>query len=189
VTAEDFVRIVDLQAAKGAAEATLSALVTPPGRTPALRDRELASWYQQSSPAEKANIKAVVEEATQQAVFSVFALLDGVASLGAEYGSGELALFYRENKEHVLLNDPNGRELHNIFNRLSKTPVPAVRPNLRPFEAGPARSLLQASEPGDGFEIHHVPDRHYGNANMHGYDPETAPAIALPKAEHRRMGE
>ena len=186
MTGEDFVKIVNLQAAIGAADATLAALNAPPGRTPAPRDVELSDWYRGSSPECKAKIKSIIDEAVQQAVFSFLALLDGVAALGAEYESGRLLLFYAAGEKRALLNDPSEAELHNVFNRVSATAQPQVETKLNPYEVGPARSLLQQSVPGDGLEIHHAPDKH-SSARMPQYDADTAPAIAIPKCEHRRV--
>ncbi len=187
MTREDFVRIAKLQAVTGALDATVAALNDPPGRTPAPSDVELSEWYRASSPESKVKVKSVINEAVQQAVFSFLALLDGVATLGAGHESGRLLLFYAEGENRTLLNNPHEPELHNVFNRVSATPLPQRDTKLNAHQVGTARSLLRQSVPGDGLEIHHVPDRQSGTASLPEYNPDAAPAIALGKWEHRRM--
>lgn len=186
MTGEAFVRIAKLQAVTGAVEATVAALNNPPGRTPDPSDVELSEWYRASSPESKVKIKFIVEEAVQQAVFSLLAVLDGVSALGAGYDTGKLLLFYAEGETRTLLNNPQEPELHNIFNRVTSTP-PQGEAILSAYEVETARSLLRRSVPGDGLEIHHVPDRQLGIANVKEYDPDSGPAIALGKWEHRRI--
>jgi hypothetical protein len=132
-------------------------------------------------------VKIAVREAAEQAVFSFLALLDGVASIG-KGRDGKLQLFYTERERRVLLNDPVKEELHNLFNEIppesrSETDTGALRAN----DVGLASELLRKSVPGDGLEIHHVPQKYFASLNIAGYDPDSAPAIALPKAAHRSM--
>jgi hypothetical protein len=187
VTGEEFVRIAKLQAVTGAVDATVAALRNPPGRSPSPSDVELSGWYRASSPESKAKIKSVIDEAVQQAVFSFLALLDGVAALGSGYDKGRLLLFYAEGENRTLLNNPHEPELHNVFNRVTATPLLQSEARLSAHKVETARSLLRHSVPGDGLEIHHVPDRQVGIASLKEYDSDSAPAIALGKWEHRRI--
>lgn len=187
MTAEDFVRTVRIQASEGATGATISSLEAPIGRKPSRRDSELSKWYE-SLPAEhRSMVKAAVREAAQQAVFSFLVLLDGVASIGRGL-DGKLQLFYTEQERRVLLNDPAKEELHNLFNTIpSESRSETDTGALRPGDVGPASELLRKSVPGDGLEIHHVPQKHFASLSITGYNSDSAPAIALRKAEHRRM--
>ena len=87
-----------------------------------------------------------------------------------------------------MLNDPLQEELHNLFNEM---PIPSSllkeQGMLEPHLVGPASNLLRKSAPGDGLEIHHVLQKHTAGVGIHRYDPDAAPAIALPKVEHRRI--
>lgn len=187
MTAEDFVRTVRIQASDGATEATIASLEAPVGRTPSQRDSELSKWYGSLAAEHQSMVQAAVREAAQQAVFSFLVLLDGVASIG-KGRDGKLQLFYSERERGVLLTDPAKEELHNLFNKIplesrSETDTAA----LRPYDVGPASELLGKSVPGDGLEIHHVPQKHFASLNITGYNSDSGTAIALPKADHRRM--
>jgi len=37
------------------------------------------------------------------------------------------------------------------------------------------------------MDVHHVPDKYAMSSLIRNYDSEDAPAIALPKAQHRKM--
>jgi hypothetical protein len=187
MTGKDFVDVVRIQACDGAIEAMLLGLEIPPGRFPSQRDVDLSNWYRSLSPESQNMLQAIVAETARQAVFSFLALLDGVASLGKSRPEGKLQLFYVEREERYLLTDTASEELHNLFNQTPTKSTLIERGLLEPHEVGPASALLRKSVPGDGLEIHHVPRKRVGSANVGGYDPDSAPAIALPKAEHRRM--
>ncbi|MGQ9601035.1 MAG: RHS repeat-associated core domain-containing protein [Anaerolineae bacterium] len=55
---------------------------------------------------------------------------------------------------------------------------------VRPYDIGTAEDLLARSVPGDRLQVHHVPQAHPASQVMPGYDPSTAPEIALPDYEH-----
>lgn len=99
MTGKDFVNLAKIQACDGAIEATLSTLENSLGPSPSQGDVKLSTWYRSLSPDHQSVLKAVVVETAQQAVFSFFALLDGVASLGKSRLEGRLLLFYGEEKE------------------------------------------------------------------------------------------
>ncbi|TKA02973.1 hypothetical protein FCI23_37660 [Actinacidiphila oryziradicis] len=44
--------------------------------------------------------------------------------------------------------------------------------------------MRRASKPGDGLDLHHVPQGKPAAQAIPGYDYPNAPAIALPRAEH-----
>jgi hypothetical protein len=188
MTAKDFVEVVKTQASDGAVAAVVSCLESPPGRKPSKRDSELSNWYKAISSAHQAMVQAIVTETAQQAVFSFLALLDGVAALGEGHQEGRLQLFYTKGKNQVLLNDLDHEKLHDLFNRNSA--LPDSKPAggaLKPYDVGEAASLMHKSVPGDGLEIHRLPQKHNLGLSTPGQDSDTAPAIALPKCEHRRM--
>jgi hypothetical protein len=53
-----------------------------------------------------------------------------------------------------------------------------------PYEVGTYKDLKAKSTPGDGLEIHHVPQKHPAGQVIPGYAPDTGSAIALPRGEH-----
>jgi len=61
--------------------------------------------------------------------------------------------------------------------------VKAAR-SVRPYEVGRASDLRARSRVGDGLDIHHVGQARPLGQVVPGYSRTTAPAIALPRAEH-----
>jgi RHS repeat-associated protein len=55
------------------------------------------------------------------------------------------------------------------------------------YEVGAADDLVKRSVVGDGLEIHHVSQSNPAGQIISTYDKKTAPAIALPKAEHKAI--
>jgi len=55
---------------------------------------------------------------------------------------------------------------------------------VEPYQVGRANELKARSEIGDQLDIHHVPQGSAARQVIPGYDYPTAPAIALPEAEH-----
>jgi hypothetical protein len=53
-----------------------------------------------------------------------------------------------------------------------------------PYQVGIYGQLARDSISGDGLELHHVPQRAPAALVIPGYDPQTAPVIALPVDEH-----
>ena len=54
----------------------------------------------------------------------------------------------------------------------------------KPYEVGTYEELKAKSDPNDGLDIHHVPQKHPAGQVIDGYDYNTGPAIALPRNEH-----
>ncbi|WP_442962299.1 MULTISPECIES: RHS repeat domain-containing protein [unclassified Pseudomonas] len=53
------------------------------------------------------------------------------------------------------------------------------------YEVGKFDTLQKNSKVGDGLDIHHAAQKHPAGQIIMGYDPKTAPSIALPRAEHK----
>jgi hypothetical protein len=62
-----------------------------------------------------------------------------------------------------------------------------VHNTCNPYEVGTYRELKGKSDPGDGLDIHHVPQAHLASQVIPGYDYHNAPAIAVPRTEHVRI--
>jgi RHS repeat-associated protein len=57
--------------------------------------------------------------------------------------------------------------------------------SVKPWEVGEYGKLREKSDPADGLDIHHVPQKHPAQQVIPRYDPWTAPAIAVPQQIHR----
>ena len=55
------------------------------------------------------------------------------------------------------------------------------------YDVGAFNDLQKASAVGDNLDLHHVLQSHPGGQVIPGYDRATAPAIALPTREHKRI--
>lgn len=55
------------------------------------------------------------------------------------------------------------------------------------YEVGLFNDLKSRSEVGDGLDIHHVSQKQPAGQVIEGYNPNTAPSIALPSAEHKQI--
>ncbi len=60
----------------------------------------------------------------------------------------------------------------------------AAKGPVRAFEVGTADDLLARSIRGDKLDIHHVGQAHPLEQIIPGYNRTTAPAIAVPRAQH-----
>jgi hypothetical protein len=56
-----------------------------------------------------------------------------------------------------------------------------------PYDTGTAEDLHKGSQVGDGLDVHHVPQQKPASQTIAGYDAKTAPAMALPKGEHKAI--
>jgi len=66
-------------------------------------------------------------------------------------------------------------------------PAPTTQTPTGPYDVGTAADLKGGSNVGDGLDVHHVPQQQPASQTITGYDGKTAPAIALPKGEHKAI--
>ncbi|MEG2804808.1 hypothetical protein [Stenotrophomonas sp.] len=111
MNSEQFVQAIQQHAQDAATDTTMRNLQSPPGRRPAARAVALSQWYNGLSDQDKANVRAVVGEATHAAVFGVLAVLDGVRVVDEEKGRFEL---FHVGRARTLLN-PGDRDLHDLL--------------------------------------------------------------------------
>ena len=71
--------------------------------------------------------------------------------------------------------------ISNVFNS-SDSNAPT-----QPYDTGTANDLKGNSQVGDGLDIHHVPQSQPASQTVQDYDRGSAPAIAVPKAEHGKI--
>lgn len=189
MTTRKFVEAIKGQTKDAAVNGTIACFKGPPGRRQRERLARLAAWYKQLSPDDQNMLSEALAEAAEMAVFEFLCVLDGVSVIENTQEKGGLELFFVKSSERTRLNEPCGEELHNIFNGLHEENIrfAGTSPDVKPYDSGRARELKAKLRPGDGLHIHHVPDKHAGKA-IDAYDPDTAPAIALPKSEHSEIG-
>ena len=60
-------------------------------------------------------------------------------------------------------------------------------PRTKPYDVGEAKDLKDSSQKGDNLDVHHVPQQNPASQVIKGYEGQTAPAIALPKDEHKAV--
>jgi RHS repeat-associated protein len=59
--------------------------------------------------------------------------------------------------------------------------------NVSPFQVGRFDDLQRASQVGDDLALHHAGQKHAMQQIIPGYNPQTAPAIAVPTVQHRAI--
>lgn len=59
--------------------------------------------------------------------------------------------------------------------------------SVKAYEVGQFNDLKGRSIKGDGLDLHHTPQKQPAKQVIQEYDPNTAPAIALPQAEHQSI--
>jgi len=101
--------------------ATMSWLRKPAGRQPARRKVELSEWFNNLPDSDKTRVEQIVRESAELAIFSFLALLDGVAFIEQGEEKGRFELHYYRGGERLLVNDPQGEYLHDIYNSKLRT--------------------------------------------------------------------
>lgn len=116
MTSTDLIERLRIAVYDTAIEGTLSLLEKPPGRRPSPALVDLSDWIAQLSPNDKEQIRAIVTLAVRDTVFDLLAVLDGtIAICKNEEEPGHLELRYTIGEHSVVLNDPNGEPLHDVF--------------------------------------------------------------------------
>jgi hypothetical protein len=188
MTSLDFVNAIRIEVEDSTVAALTAMLQNSSEQPPAERGRPLFEWYKRLDESDLSFVQEIIRETAEQAVFSFLTMLDGMSIIENDVSKGRLELYYLKGNDRILLNDPAEEELHNVFNQVLRTPPnEKTEFGLRPFEVGPADDLKARAKLGDGVDIHHVPQKYPSMKNIKNYDPETAPAIALPKHQHRKM--
>jgi hypothetical protein len=116
MTNAEFINRLKIAVYESSIKGTLSLLEKSPGRSPSPSLVALSQWYNHLSIHDKECAQATIQLSVRASVFQMLTVLDGVTSLreaGEENGSLELR--YNSGAESVLLNDPAGEMLHDIF--------------------------------------------------------------------------
>jgi hypothetical protein len=189
MTIEEFVKAVKIQTSDATIKGTLKSLSSPPGRKPRAQDVHLSQWYNRLNSTDRQRLGEALREAAELAVFSFFCVLDGVSVVEATPDKGEVEIYFVKGSERIRLNDPHREELHNVFNGMCQEDLrdSLVNSEIKPYESGEAQDLRAKLVPGGDIDIHHVPDKYLSAQAVTDYDPKRAPAMALPKPEHRKV--
>jgi hypothetical protein len=185
MTPETFIAALRTQVCNGAVEAVLAALAAPSGKQPSPSDVELSNWYNEQTPSVQGHAREIIEQAVEQATFNVLAVLDGVAAIGC--GDARLELYGVDGGSRVLLNDPSREELHRLFAHCDRKPASTTESNVTAYEVGTFSELRKRQAVTDLLHLHRVPTKFQASQTIDGYDAETAPSMALPQGEHRRV--
>lgn len=108
---ESFVAAIRHHVRDAAIQDTLGKLISPPGRRvpPARAVRSV--WFNALNEEDTGHVKRVVEDAVDEAIFGLFAVLDGSRKIV----DGRFDLFHVDS-ETVLLNNPEAIGLNEVFN-------------------------------------------------------------------------
>jgi histone H3/H4 len=108
---ELFVTAIRRYVRDAAVEDVISKLKKPPGRRVLIERKATSDWFNALSEADASYVKQVVEDAVDEAIFGLFAVLDGSRTIC----EGRFELIYVGEKQ-VLLNDPDKIGLNEVFN-------------------------------------------------------------------------
>ncbi|MCZ0858811.1 hypothetical protein OHJ16_12245 [Actinomyces israelii] len=108
MTPEEFVRVIVSEAYEGAASDVCKTTMAPVRRHPAQSEVELSNWYNGLDARSQEMVYTLIKEGADTAIFSVFAIIDGVR------GGGSLPRFrlFADDRELTVEDDDF---LHEIF--------------------------------------------------------------------------
>ncbi|HSA91800.1 MAG TPA: RHS repeat-associated core domain-containing protein, partial [Terriglobales bacterium] len=87
----------------------------------------------------------------------------------------------------AVLTTPAGQEVLRRFGEAADQTISYLRDKVKPHDVGEHDDLKGRSVPGDGLDIHKVPQAHPAEQTIEGYDRKTGSAIALPEGEHKNI--
>jgi hypothetical protein len=111
----EFIQSIKLCVRDAAVEDTIVNLKRPPGRRVMPQERERSDWSNQLSAADKGHVNSVIISAVHEALFGLFAVLDGARAIEDGAAKGRFELSY-VGKHRIVLNDPKSIGLHDLFN-------------------------------------------------------------------------
>ena len=178
----EFLRSLKTQTSDAAVFGTLANLENPAGREPRPEDIRLAAWYSRLTDEDRAFLGDALREAAELAIFGLLCIVDGVASIEDGDQKGRIEIRHSRDGVAKRLSGPSSGLLHDQFNSLCREslPVPPSHNPARRYEVGTVRELRQKQTAADGLDVHAV-----GQQTADSND--SAPAIALPRQEHRKL--
>jgi hypothetical protein len=115
MTQKYFIEIVRRVVQQQAVSDILENLENPPGRQPPERIKKLSLFYKQLDKDQQANLKDILNEATEMTLFGMFCVIDGVRSIESGESKGALELWYRKGETTILLNNIEDDFLHDLM--------------------------------------------------------------------------
>jgi hypothetical protein len=100
-------------------ESRIRSLQKPAGRKPRKSLVESSLFYHSLNDINKENLRKIMADAIDQALFSFLCILDHVGFIEDTEEKSEFELYAIKNGERILINDPQQEELHNLYNDLT----------------------------------------------------------------------
>jgi hypothetical protein len=119
MTAQEFVRALQIRIGEGSIQAIRENLERPPGRKPSPILVEDSEWFRALEINDRSKVLRLVARGVDSALFGFLCVLDGVASIEDGPVKGVLKLFYSKGNENTLLNNPNDELLHDVYRLLA----------------------------------------------------------------------
>ncbi|WP_024285944.1 hypothetical protein [Cellulomonas sp. KRMCY2] len=116
---DEFVSALVLTVFDSTVQGVVSALESPPGRSPHARTVTLHEWFARLPAADQRFVVEVVRDASHSALFGVLSVLDGVRAIDGP-PHADLALTATDGQGSRILNE--GGDLHDLLNALVHPP-------------------------------------------------------------------
>lgn len=117
--AETFVEAIKLVVRDSSARGVCEEMTKPSGRKPPADLLAMSEWFNSLSEEEQANVRKVAEMSADAATFGFLCAIDGVLAIEGYGEKGDLVLLFHKHGEEIVLNDPHGEMLHDIYNAVA----------------------------------------------------------------------
>ena len=115
MNATEFVDVIQTEVRDAATADVLSLIERPPGKRPAGALVSLSQWFNGLPEHDKKRVREVAAMASAHATFGFLAVLDGARVIEGPEDRGVLELRYVKSGKSVVLNDPQGKALHELL--------------------------------------------------------------------------
>lgn len=116
MTAESFVDAIRDVVIATSATYAVETFQDPPGRSPAKEILAMSAWYKRLGKDDQVMVARIIELAARDAVFGVFAVLDGSARVGEiDGGTDYFELRHVHGSTVEILSGPKGSVLHELL--------------------------------------------------------------------------
>ena len=115
MNAEGFIHAIKRCVHESAVHGVLQTIAHPPGRLTPAEERRLADWCRSLSEEDRVIIENIVDTAVTHALFGFLCVLDGVRVIEDTPTKGRFELYYVNELEKTLLNDPAQEPMHDIY--------------------------------------------------------------------------
>jgi hypothetical protein len=115
MNSQEFVVALKVVACENASKGVMEALRNPPGRKPDPALSSISRWFNSLLPDDRNMVKNTVELATQQAVYNVLLVIDGLLAVSPPGQGVRLELLAKAGRDCKVLNDPAKELLSHFF--------------------------------------------------------------------------